>query len=71
MISSLFGYIILFMVVNYGRKEDSFIQPFSWKGLLIILMVILGAHLVSDGLKEREYKQKINIEQSYNNIQKT
>jgi hypothetical protein len=71
MISALFGYIILFMAVNYGRKEDSVIPPFSWKGLLIILMVILGAHLVGESHKEP--KQRIHMEQSYEtkNIQKT
>jgi hypothetical protein len=68
MISALFGYIMLFMAVNYGRKEDSVIPPLSWKGLLIILMVILGAHLINDGLNERDYKQKIKTEQNYNKI---
>lgn len=64
------------MAINYGRKEDSIVQPLSWKGLLIMLMVILGAHLVSAGHREREIneiKQRIHIEQSYGtkNIQKT
>lgn len=65
MISILFGYIILFMAINYGRKEDSRIPLFSWKWLLIILMVILGSHFISNGHRERESKQRIHIEQSY------
>lgn len=73
MILALFGYILLFMAVNYGRKEDSMITLLSWKGLFIILMVILGAHLISAGHRDSKSKQRIQMEQNYGtkNIQKT
>ena len=66
MMLALIGYIVIFMAVDYGRKEDSKISFLSWKGLIIFCLVVLGTILVREGHQKDEPKPRIHIEKEYN-----
>ena len=62
MILAIIGYMILFMAVDYGRKEESKIPMFSWKGLVVFCLIIFGSMLVQKG-NEKDEPKRIHIEQ--------
>ena len=63
MILAVIGYMILFMAVDYGRKEESKIPMFSWKGLIIWGLIVIGSILIQKGNEKDEPRQRIHIEQ--------
>jgi hypothetical protein len=62
MIIAIIGYFILFMAVDYGRKDESKIPFLSWKWLIILSMIVFGTYLVNIGHRKEETKPKIRIE---------
>jgi len=58
--------MVLFMAVDYGRKEDSKFPLFSWKWFIIIMLVTLGTILIRIGNEKEQPKPRIHIEKEYN-----
>lgn len=45
-IIEIIGFMLLFIAVDYGRKEDSKITLLSWKFLIIWLLIVIGSILI-------------------------
>lgn len=42
----ILGFILIYIAVDYKRREESKIPTFSADGILIIVLVIVGANLI-------------------------
>lgn len=65
LILEILGFFIIFMAIDYGRKDDSKIQFLSKQWFIIFLLVIIGTLLIRFGDKIHELKSKTHIEQQY------
>jgi hypothetical protein len=74
MLVAIIGYMLIFMAVDYGRKEDSKYPLFSWKWLIIMTLVVIGTLLIEEGYEKDKPKPRIHIEkqnESSSNVQQT
>lgn len=65
MILELLGFMVIFMAVQYGRKEDSNYSFLSKQWFIIMILVAIGVVLVQKG-NEKETRSRTHIEKEYN-----
>lgn len=65
MILAIIGYMVIFMAVDYGRKEDSKFPLFSWKWFIIILKKVYLCTLIKNMIYEQRFERCVKI--SYSN----